>query len=143
MDVYYIVYSTRKSFANHSQIIRKSSAKHQHTAIRITTTAPRSHTTPSSAAGCAKHAEFMSIGTGISFIRVRGGVPPERSIPFLCEECVLGWAGNGNRASLSKRFYVCRRRRRRVSSSSVVVVGRLSSPPSPSFGTWTGPIDAE
>ena len=48
----------RKSFANHSQIIRKSSAIHQHTAIRITTTAPRSHTTPSSAAGCAKHAEF-------------------------------------------------------------------------------------
>ena len=72
-------------------------------------------------------------------VRVRGGVP-ERSIPFLCEECVLGWAGNGNRASLSERFYVvCRRRL----SSSSVVVGRLSSPPSPSFGTWTGPIDAE
>ena len=68
-----------------------------------------------------------------------GGVPPERSIPFLCEECVLGWAGNGNWASLSKRFYVVVVCRRRLS----VVVGRLSSPPSPSFGTWTGPIDAE
>ena len=53
-----IMRSTGKSSANHSQIIRKSSAIHQHTAIRITTTTPRSHTTPSSAAGCAKHAEF-------------------------------------------------------------------------------------
>ena len=62
-----IKFSPRKSWqietscdalANHSQIIRKSSAIHQHTAIRITTTTPRSHTTPSSAAGCAKHAEL-------------------------------------------------------------------------------------
>ena len=35
-----IMRSTGKSSANHSQIIRKSSAIHQHTAIRITTTTP-------------------------------------------------------------------------------------------------------
>ena len=48
----------RKSFGNGSRIIRKSSAIQEHTAIRITTTTPISHTTPSSAAACAKHAEF-------------------------------------------------------------------------------------
>ena len=62
--------------------------------------------------------QYKSYRDGVPpYIRVRGGVPPERSIPFLCEECVLGWAGNGHWASLSKRFYVCRRR---LSSSSVV-----------------------